>query len=249
MFVVLEFTGIVQQYDVRSILAKFCPGTEVLEIDPLSTPERCRWDNQERARQVCETITAAKPSRVALIAYCTGGSLASQVAAGLASADVHVAGFAVLDPAVVTKTVIFNALSEIAEALGKHITPEDYETLHLWQPDLYDKSRLESMLLSWTGDYASDALGLSDKDDPLIKEIADRYAGWISFLCATAWTEEEMFKPLEIFMSEERLARMADSGRFPNDVLHSYATHGESCLTADQCELDFGNWCKSVMSK
>ena len=249
MFVVIEFTGIAQQYDINSILAKFAPGTDVLEIDPLDMPENCRWNNQERAHQICRTITAAEPSRVALIAYCTGGPLASQVTSALASVGVCVTGYAVLDPAAVTSAVIYDALSEIAESLGTNISPEDYEALHLYRPDICDTSRVENILLSWTKDYASDALGLSAKNVPQIRELAERYISWISFLCATGWTKEKMSIPFAIFASEERLARVGDSGRFPNDVLHSYATQGASCLTADQCIVDFGNWCNSVMGK
>jgi len=247
-FVIIEFTGIARQYDIRSILAKFAPESAVMEIDPLAIPENCRWDNRERARQICRTITAADPSRVALVAYCTGSSLASQVASALASVGVCATGYAVLDPVEVTSEVIYDELREIAESLGRNISPEEYEALHLYHPDLCDTSRVENILLSWASDYASDALGLSAKTDPLIKEIAVRYISWISFLCATAWAREEVSRSPAIFTSAEGLTQAGDSGRFRNDV-RSYATQGAPCLAADQCMLDFGNWCKSVMDK
>jgi hypothetical protein len=249
MFVVIEFTGIARQYDIPGILRKITPETTVLEIDPLDIPDSCRWDNQERAREICRTITAAAPSRVALIAYCTGAFLASQVASALASAGVCVTGYAVLDPTAVTSSVIYDALGEIMEALGRSISPHDYEKLHLYNPELCDTSRVEDILLSWIRDCAPDALALSAYDDPLINELAERYINWISFLCATAWEKDELSGPLSIFTSEDGLEHAEYLRGLPRGVLNSYATQGASCLAAHHCVLDFGNWCKSVIAK
>jgi len=154
-----------------------------------------------------------------------------------------------LDPVAVTSTFIYDALREIAESLSRNISAEDYETLHLYSRDLCDASRVENTLLSWTCDYASDALGLVVKNEPLIEQLAERYISWVSFLCATAWSNEKMFRPFAIFASEESLAQLGDFREFPNDALRSYVTEGASCLTAEQCMLDFGNWSNSIMGK
>jgi hypothetical protein len=249
MFVVIKFAGIARQYDIRGLLAKFSPGTSVLEIDPLAVPVNCRWDNWERVRRICGTITAAAPSQVALVAYCSGSSLVSQVADALASVGVCVTGHAVLDPVTVTSAVIYDELRQIAESLGRNISPEDYEALHLYHSDRCDTSRAENILRSWTNDFASIALGPPAMADPLFNELAERYISWVSFLCTAAWGNEGISRSSVIFTSEERLSEAGDSGIFPNDGLHSYATQGASCLSADQCILDFGNWCKSAMGK
>lgn len=242
LFVVIEFTGFARQYNIRNILGTFTPETAILEIDPLTISENYCWDNGERVRQICKTITAVEPSRVALVAYCAGCGLASQVASALSSAGVCVTGCALLDPVAVTSTFIYDALREIAESLRRDIPVEDYEALHLYSSSLCDKSRVENTLLSWTCDYASAALGVSAESEPLIEQLAERYISWISFLCATAWANQEMSGPLAVFTSEEGLSQLGDSAKFPDDVLRSYVTQGAPCLTADQCTLDFGNW-------
>lgn len=233
MFVVMEFTGFAREYNIRNILTKFTPGTAVLEIDPLTIFEDYCWDNGERVREICKTIIATEPSQVALIGYCAGCGLAGQVASELASAGVLVTGCALLDPVAVTRAFIYDALGEIAESLRRIISVEDYEALHLDSSSLCDTSRVENTLLSWTSDYASDALGVSADSEPLIEQLAERCISWISYLCATAWSKGEIFRSFAVFTSEEGLTQLGESANFPHNVLRSY-------VTQPACLIDFG---------
>lgn len=244
MFVVMEFTGFARQYNIRNILTKFAPGAAILEIDPLAVFEDYCWDNGERVARICKEIVDAAPAQVALIGYCAGCDLARQVAAELSSSGVLVTGCALLDPVAVTSAFIYDALAEIADSLGRrNISAEDYEALHLADASLCDRPRVENILLSWTSQYAADALGVSADSEPLIEQLAERYISWISYLCATAWANGEMFRPFAVFTSDEGLTQLGYSASFPGDGFRSYATQpGAPCLTADQCILDFGSW-------
>jgi hypothetical protein len=249
LFAIIEFTGITKQYDVRQMMIEAAPDALIVEIDPLAVPENARWNNADRAQEICKTISSFRPSRVVIVSYCTGASFACKVASLLTANGTEVVGNAALDPALVSKETIIDAVQEIGSSLGRNVAPDWYDQVNMDCNELCRISFLEKTLRLWTRDYAVNSMGEQTEFGDLIDELAERYISWLAFLCSAAWSTDGFCYPLTVFASAERTATTSDSSMHGTGELHIYATEGQPCVASEECQAAFRHWCHSVMSK
>jgi pimeloyl-ACP methyl ester carboxylesterase len=242
LVVCVSFAGIAQRYDIVSVVQDAIPGVRCMIIDPLVGVNASNWNSDQRAQELCHQVTTLAPAQVVVTGYCTGAAFAAQVAAKLAEAEIPVSGTAVFDPVKPDRQMINAALDEMMTSLG--CTSDTFRDVDLSSRQQVDILSIEDMILGWAGDYTARFFSEAEDMDALMKELADRYISWISFLCSSAWQEKPAAKAEEaaVFASRELCESDVLGLNFPANETRLYGTNGDSCLSDPDCLADFKQW-------